>query len=97
MNKKTSVKDPKRTIHADCSFLFSEHFLSQVLDFYRRPMLYYYNDCKYVLKTVSAAGTAAHFLYDILCSPKEVYNLRRKIEDEFTGGKIREEHGKAYH
>ena len=71
-------------------------FFMQVLDFYRRPMLYYYNDCKYVLKTVSAAGTAAHFLYDILCSPKEVYNLRRKIEDEFTGGKIREEHGKAY-
>lgn len=23
-------------------------FCAQVLDFYRRPMLYYYNDCEYV-------------------------------------------------
>ena len=23
-------------------------FFMQVLDFYRRPMLYYYNDCEYV-------------------------------------------------
>lgn len=33
-------------------------FFMQVLDFYRRPMLYYYNDCKYVRKAgdVRTAG-----------------------------------------
>ena len=67
-------------------------FCAQVLDFYRRPMLYYYNDCKCVHFQHGGPGRRAS---DTGGQSWTGYHLRRKIENEFTGGKIREEHGKA--
>ncbi len=48
--------------------------MKEMLDFSGEPMLYYYNDCKYVKVYTENA-------WKVCFTP----HLRRKIEHEFTG------------